>query len=419
MIVLMIVLITGTKMKKLLFLLLLPILAQAQLSRPALISYIDANIYNNSTHQITGLILNNTLKQLANSNTNTITDISGTTNYVPKFTSTTTLGNSLIFDSTSTWTVAKNLRIDGLKIPTGAGAAKVWTSDANGLGSWATAASSSLTGATGDLISFSATDTKSNISAGATAGAFLRNVGASTIPAWSTLILPNTGTANYIPYYTSTNTLGESANLKFNSGYLEINTATSNAVLYATLAGSAKGLIGQDGGSFYFSSYNPNALAFYTNGGGKLAMWITQNSSNVGFGHASPTASVHIKAGTATASTAPLKFTSGTLLTTPEAGAVEFLTDKLYATITTGTARKEFTLNDAALTSTYLPIATTNGRLTNSIYTSDLANLYIPYGGGGYGFQDYGIAGGDGTYGLLAFGGSGDNTSVFLHQMQG
>ncbi len=49
---------------------------------------------------------------------------------------------------------------------------------------------------------------------------------------------------------------------------------------------------------------------------------------------------VTIRAGTATAGTAPLKFTSGTLLSTPEAGAVEFLTDRLYFTQTTSTTRK-------------------------------------------------------------------------------
>jgi hypothetical protein len=54
------------------------------------------------------------------------------------------------------------------------------------------------------------------------------------------------------------------------------------------------------------------------------------------------------------------------LLTTAEAGAVEFLTDKWYPTITTGAARKEFTLNDIALTSGRVPFSTTNGRLTDS-----------------------------------------------------
>ncbi|HET6746615.1 MAG TPA: hypothetical protein VFH06_00735 [Candidatus Saccharimonadales bacterium] len=55
---------------------------------------------------------------------------------------------------------------------------------------------------------------------------------------------------------------------------------------------------------------------------------------------------VTIRAGTATAGTAPLKFTSGTLLSTAETGAVEFNTDSLYFTITTGTVRKKVALYD-------------------------------------------------------------------------
>lgn len=53
-----------------------------------------------------------------------------------------------------------------------------------------------------------------------------------------------------------------------------------------------------------------------------------------------------IRAGTATAGTAPLKFASGTLMSAAEAGAVEFNTDSLYFTITTGTVRKKVALYD-------------------------------------------------------------------------
>lgn len=49
---------------------------------------------------------------------------------------------------------------------------------------------------------------------------------------------------------------------------------------------------------------------------------------------------ITIRPGTTTAGTAPLKFSSGSLMTTPEAGAVEFLTDRFYLTQTTGTTRK-------------------------------------------------------------------------------
>ena len=78
------------------------------------------------------------------------------------------------------------------------------------------------------------------------------------------------------------------------------------------------------------------------------------------------TARLMLAAGTATASTAPLKFQTGTSLTAAEAGAVEFTTDDLFFTITTGAARKKFVLDDGtALTSGRVPFATTNGRLTD------------------------------------------------------
>ena len=98
-----------------------------------------------------------------------------------------------------------------------------------------------------------------------------------------------------------------------------------------------------------------------------FAMTFNGSTRNVAVGAFVATARLHIRAGSATASTAPLKFTSGTLLSTAEAGAVEFLTDKAYLTITTGAARKELTLNDAALTSGVTPVATTNGRLTDGL----------------------------------------------------
>ncbi len=65
-------------------------------------------------------------------------------------------------------------------------------------------------------------------------------------------------------------------------------------------------------------------------------------TGSVRIGTTAPTARLHINAGTTAASTAPLKFTSGSLLTAAEAGAMEFLTDAFYGTITTGAARKTF-----------------------------------------------------------------------------
>jgi hypothetical protein len=69
---------------------------------------------------------------------------------------------------------------------------------------------------------------------------------------------------------------------------------------------------------------------------------IVLSSGETGFGTIAPTAIVQIKAGTATASTAPLKLTAGTNLTTPENGAIEFDGTNIYITISG--VRKTFVL---------------------------------------------------------------------------
>jgi hypothetical protein len=57
-------------------------------------------------------------------------------------------------------------------------------------------------------------------------------------------------------------------------------------------------------------------------------------AGNLGIGVPTPTARLHLPAGTAAASTAPLKFNAGTLLTTPEAGVMEFDGTGIYLTNT-------------------------------------------------------------------------------------
>jgi len=85
-----------------------------------------------------------------------------------------------------------------------------------------------------------------------------------------------------------------------------------------------------------------HGLAFYTTTAGAGA--ITErmrinNIGSVGINIVAPTAKLHLPAGTATVNTAPLKLTSGTVLGTPEAGAIEFNNDSLYYTKTTGPTR--------------------------------------------------------------------------------
>lgn len=99
-------------------------------------------------------------------------------------------------------------------------------------------------------------------------------------------------------------------------------------------------------------------------GAGLDGAGTTLASGGVGIGVITPTAKLHLRAGTTVANTAPLKFNSGTSMTAAEAGAMEFTTDDLFFTITTGAARKRILMADATagLTSGKIPIATTNGR---------------------------------------------------------
>ncbi len=73
-------------------------------------------------------------------------------------------------------------------------------------------------------------------------------------------------------------------------------------------------------------------------------------AAKIGIGQTSPTASLHVQAGTATAGTSPVKLTAGTNLTTPEAGAVEYDGHKLY--FTPVGARRAVNLADGVITST-------------------------------------------------------------------
>jgi len=88
---------------------------------------------------------------------------------------------------------------------------------------------------------------------------------------------------------------------------------------------------------------------------------------NTGFGISGATAVIHLKAGTS--SNAPLKFTSGTLLSSPQTGAVEFLGNKYYGT-TTGNTRNTFAfLESPEFTGTpVLPLTTELGNVVLNDY---------------------------------------------------
>jgi hypothetical protein len=84
-------------------------------------------------------------------------------------------------------------------------------------------------------------------------------------------------------------------------------------------------------------SIGSSSLTFSSDTGTPII--LTGVSARLGIAVSVPTASVHIKAGVATASGAPLKFNAGTNLTTTEAGAIEYDGTHLYFTATAAGTR--------------------------------------------------------------------------------
>jgi len=81
---------------------------------------------------------------------------------------------------------------------------------------------------------------------------------------------------------------------------------------FSTITGNAN----TNSWPIYFGVSNPSK--------GRVVAMTIDNTTNVGIGTISPTAVLHLKAGTATANTAPLKFTTGTNTTVAVAGQIEY-----------------------------------------------------------------------------------------------
>lgn len=248
----------------------------------------------------------------------------------------------------------------------------------------------------GDLLSVSATNVYANIAAVAT-GSLLASAGTGTLSTWSAsptlttsltvpLLIGGTGTTQTLTLKTTTGVGASGADIiglsgsnggteifrGTNAGTFGIGTgATVSAFLhvigvteqlrlgydatkYAAFTVSSLGALttaATGGTSSHFSvSVNGSVRLRVDAGQGSTTLGTFASavgptnglgvSGPIGAGVSSPTALLHIKAGTASASSAPLKFNSGTLLTTAEAGAIEFLTDLYYLTTTTGAKRR-------------------------------------------------------------------------------
>lgn len=172
---------------------------------------------------------------------------------------------------------------------------------------------------------------------------------------------------------TGTGNAGLSTNSLYSNTTGSYNTAIGYASGYtatpanANVSGNYNTYIGYNSGPSAATQFNySTAIGAYALVGANNAIVLGGTGAavaNVGISLPVPTARLHLPAGTTVAGSAPLKIASGPLLTTAEAGVIEFLTDAYYGTITTGAARKTF----AFLESPIFTGTTTTSALTMGI----------------------------------------------------
>ncbi|MEI7529159.1 MAG: hypothetical protein WCK76_09455, partial [Elusimicrobiota bacterium] len=103
-------------------------------------------------------------------------------------------------------------------------------------------------------------------------------------------------------------------------------------------------------------------------------------AGNVGIGTTSPTAALHLKAGSYAAGTAPLKLTSGTNLSATEAGAVEFDGSHLYFTVANSGPR--YQLDQQATSGNLTGDVTSVGSVTTLTNAPVIAKVLTGYTSG-------------------------------------
>ena len=124
---------------------------------------------------------------------------------------------------------------------------------------------------------------------------------------------------------------------------------------------------------------------------------LQQVSNRIGVGMVAPTAWVHLQAGAAAASSAPLKFSTGTNLTTPENGALEFDGSHLYLTISGVRYQMDRTLWDdiTSKPSTFAPIAHDLVSSTHTATGLTTGHFLKATGATTFGFGAHGLSYGD------------------------
>lgn len=231
-----------------------------------------------------------------------------------------------------------------------------------------------------------------------------------------------------------------------NNGNVGIGTSSPTSVLsvggnlgsgYALTANST----GLYGSIIQTSDATPgNSAAFWvrtTPDGGVTAttLFRVQNNGYAGFGVSAPSAVLHLKAGTTSA--APLKFSSGTLLTSPQSGSIEFDGFNFYMTNGAGTrsaigssgGSSTFAASGTAavFNSGNVGVGTSNPARRLDVYaasgsSSPMAIRTNDYVAGSIGsalFFDFGAASGNTYSAISASSGGGGSTNNLILQLSG
>lgn len=187
------------------------------------------------------------------------------------------------------------------------------------------------------------------------------NAGAGNTAANSNIILSTGNTPTNALVINNAQEIGIGTNPATGNRMFIVSAGNNNSTTHSLYRNSSTQNI------FQLSDLGNTYLGNQSTAGNQINLYGRTYAGNGIGAQITPSALLHIAAGAAGVSNAPLKFTSGTSLTSAEAGAMEFTTDDLFFTITTGTARKRFLFGDpvGGLTSGRVPFVTTNGRLTD------------------------------------------------------
>lgn len=197
-------------------------------------------------------------------------------------------------------------------------------------------------------------------------GNVITGMGATNSQYDLTNINNTTGTSSFRLLENNLTELGRFRGFDPSVGTTTAGISNNNAVQVVNqVAAGAPLFLTSNAGSVYITTNNTTPVITATQAG------------KVGINQGTPTAYLHLPAGTASANTAPLKLTSGTNLTTGEAGAMEYDGTNLYFT-RTGTTRETVVTDVQAVTLTNKRITVRNDNQTSSSsYTPNADNFDV------------------------------------------